>query len=46
VLSVYRAPLAGAAVADVELIAEAAAGGYLTRRGISFSPGRPTPEPY
>jgi len=33
VLSVYRAPLAGAAVADVELISAAAPGGYMTRRG-------------
>jgi hypothetical protein len=33
VLSVYRAPLAGAAVADVELLAVAAPGGYMTRQG-------------
>lgn len=33
VLSVYRAPLAGAALADVELIAEAAGGAYMARQG-------------
>lgn len=33
VLSVYRAPLAGALVADVELVAAAVAGGYMVRHG-------------
>jgi hypothetical protein len=33
VLSVYRAPIAGANVADVELVTAVAAGGYLARGG-------------
>ncbi len=33
VTSVYRAPIAGALVADVELVAQAAPGAYMTRRG-------------
>jgi hypothetical protein len=33
VLSVYRAPIVGAEVADVELVQVSAAGGYMTRQG-------------
>lgn len=33
VLSVYRAPIAGADVADVELVTASVSGGYLTRQG-------------
>jgi len=33
VLSVYRAPIAGAEVADVELVQASVAGGYMTRQG-------------
>lgn len=33
VLSVYRAPIAGTAIANVELVAVAAAGGYMIRHG-------------